>query len=80
MAKTKTKKMTLSYWMGLSQGSKYNALSYVFPLHPETVAILLKEKPNVKLSPWWRLVWQEVRIPTDHSHYKTVINGDVYLC
>jgi len=80
MAKEKTKKMTLAYWKGLSTESKHRALTYVFPIHPACVNMLLKEKPNPKQSPWWQLVWEKVRIPEDHSHYKTVINRTTYIC
>lgn len=52
MAKEKTKKMTLSYWKGLSKDSKKRALTYVFPIHPACVDMLLNEKPNPKQSPW----------------------------
>ena len=80
MAKEKTKKMTLSYWKGLSNDSKKRALTYVFPIHPACVDMLLNEKPDPKQSPWWRMVWDKVRIPEDHSHYKTVINKETYIC
>ena len=80
MAKEKTKKMTLTYWKGLSKDSKKRALTYVFPIHPACVDMLLNEKPNPKQSPWWRMVWDKVRIPEDNSHYKTVINKETYIC
>lgn len=79
MAKEKTKKMTLSYWKGLSNDSKFRALTYVFPLEASLVRMLQNEKPQPKQSPWWQLVWKKVRIPADHSHYKTVVN-DTYIC
>ena len=60
--------------------SKKRALTYVFPIHPACVDMLLNEKPNPKQSPWWRMVWDKVRIPEDHSHYKTVINKETYIC
>ena len=47
MAKRKTKKMTISYWNALSQDSKKRALTYVFPIHPECVKMLLKQRPKV---------------------------------
>lgn len=80
MSKVKTKKMTLTYWKGLSVESKRRALTYVFPIQPACVDMLLKEKPEPKQSPWWRLVWDKVRIPEDHSHYKTVIDKRTYIC
>ena len=79
MEKEKTKKMTLSYWKGLSKDSKFRALTYVFPLEASLVRMLQNEKPQPKQSPWWQLVWKKVRIPADHSHYKTVVN-DTYIC
>lgn len=80
MAKEKTKKMTLAYWIGLSEGTKKRALTYVFPTQPACVNMLLNEKPNVKQSPWWQMVWDKVRIPDNHSHYKLVINRETYIC
>lgn len=81
MARTKfkTKKMTTSYWKGLSEGSKRRALTYVFPIHPVIVDMLLDEKPNLREF-WWQRVWDEVRIPEDPSHYKTVIRNSTYIC
>ena len=79
MAKEKTKKMTLTYWKGLSKDSKFRALTYVFPLEASLVRMLQNEKPQPKQSPWWQLVWKKVRIPADYSHYKTVVN-DTYIC
>lgn len=79
MAKRKTKKMTISYWNALSQDSKKRALTYVFPIHPECVKMLLKQKPKVN-NPWWQMVWDKVRIPEDNSHYKVVINKETYIC
>ena len=72
---TKTKKMTIAYWNGLSQGSKKRALQYVFPILPATVEMLLNEKPtkvNDRGSLWW-IVFREVRIPCD-CWYKTVVH------
>lgn len=80
MCTSKTKQMTLAYWKGLSRDSKRRALTYVFPIHPATIDMLLNEKPNLKQSPWWKLVWQKVRIPEDHTHYKTVIDKHIYIC
>lgn len=80
MAKEKTKKMTVTYWQRLSRDSKERALTYCFPIHPACVRMLLDEKPNVKQRPWWQIVWSKVRIPEDHSHYKTVIDKHTYIC
>lgn len=80
MAKEKTKKMTIRYWNGLSEDSKRRALTFVFPIHPACVNMLLKEKPKLKGNPWWEMVWKKVRIPEDHSHYKTVIDRNTYIC
>ena len=80
MAKEKTKKMTLTYWKGLSEDSKRRALTFVFPIHPACVNMLMKEKPKLKGNPWWEMVWEKVRIPEDHSHYKTVIDRNTYIC
>lgn len=80
MAKEKTKKMTLTYWKGLSEGTKKRALTYVFPTQPACVNMLLNEKPNVKQSHWWQMVWKTVSIPTDQSHYKVVINKETFIC
>lgn len=63
MAKDKTKKMTIRYWNGLSEDSKRRALTFVFPIHPACVNMLLKEKPKLKGNPWWEMVWKKVRIP-----------------
>ena len=80
MAKEKTKKMTLTYWKGLSEDSKRRALTFVFPIHPACVNMLLNEKPKLKGNPWWEMVWKKVRIPEDHSNYKTVIDRNTYIC
>lgn len=80
MKKSKTKKMTLKYWKGLSEGSKHRALTYVFPLQKSLVDWLTKEtKPNPKKDPWWKLVWSHVRIPEPGSSWKTVLNNSTYL-
>lgn len=74
----KTKKMTLKYWDGLSEGSKRRALTCVFPLHKATVDMLMNDKPNPKDNAWWKIVWTKVRIPqadaSGYRHYKTVVN------
>ena len=78
MTMAKTRKMTLKYWAGLSEGSKRRALTYCFPLHKATVDMLMEEKPDPKDNAWWKLVWMKVRIPKadakGYRHYKTVVN------
>lgn len=69
-----TKKMTLKYWGSLDEGSKRRALSYIFPINNPIVQIRMNEKPDKKKT-LWQLVFQEVRIPEDNSHYKTVVHN-----
>ncbi len=71
----KTKKMTIKYWVALSESSKKRALTYVFPLHKAIVEMLLNEKPDPKNSDWWRMVFKKIRIPSPGSYYKTVVNN-----
>ena len=71
----KTKKMTIKYWVALSESSKKRALTYVFPLHKAIVEMLLNEKPDPKNSDWWKMVFTKVRIPGPGSYYKTVVNN-----
>ena len=71
----KIKKMTIKYWVSLSESSKKRALTYVFPLHKAIVEMLLNEKPDPKNSDWWRMVFKKVRIPAPGSYYKTVVNN-----
>ncbi len=68
-----TKRMTLKYWATLDEGSKRRALTHVFPINNPIVQILLQEKPDKKKT-LWQLVFKEVRIPEDSSHYKTVVH------
>lgn len=68
-----TKKMTLKYWAALDEGSKRRALTHVFPINNPIVQILLQEKPDKKKT-LWQLVFKEVRIPEDSSHYKTIVH------
>lgn len=68
-----TKKMTLKYWGELEEGSKRRALTHVFPGNDPLVRILLNEKPDKKKT-LWQIVFKEVRIPEDSSHYKTVVH------
>lgn len=75
---SKTSKMTLKYWNSLDEGSKRRALTCVFPLHKPVVDMLMDEKPDPKDNPWWKIVWEKVRIPqadaNGYRHYKTVVN------
>lgn len=68
-----TKKMTLKYWATLDEGSRRRALTHVFPIKNPIVQFLLQEKPDKKKT-LWQLVFKEVRIPEDNSHYKTVVH------
>ena len=72
----KDKKMTISYWMSLSRGSKERALKYCFPIHQSIVEMLLDEKPNhvTEQGSWWHTVFSKVRIPVNSS-YKTKVNN-----
>ena len=69
----RTKKMTISYWNSLELGSRKRALSFVFGYQKFSVELYADEKPNLNDS-MWRLIFSKVRIPADHSHYKTVVN------
>lgn len=71
------KRMTISYWKSLSEGSKRRALTCVFPLHKTVVDMLVDDDPRPS-DPWWSMVWRKVKIPEADSkgyrHYKTVVN------
>ena len=69
----KTKKMTIKYWNSLEVGSKRRALQFCFPTLPATVDMLLSEKPKND-NPWWKRVFDKVRIPDKDSVYKTVVD------
>ena len=69
----KTKKMTIKYWNSLEVGSKRRALQFCYPTLHATVDMLLNEKPK-KDNPWWKRVFNMVRIPDGDSYYKTVVN------
>ena len=69
----KTKKMTIKYWNSLEVGSKRRALQFCYPTLPTTVDMLLNEKPR-KDDPWWKRVFNKVRIPDNDSFYKTVVD------
>lgn len=65
--------MTLEYWASLEHGCKKRALTHVFPCNTPLVQILLNEKPD-KDNTLWQVVFKEVRIPENTSHYKTVVH------
>ena len=69
----RTRKLTIKYWKSLSEGSRKRALQFCYPTLPATVDMLLNEKPK-KDSPWWKRVFNMVRIPDEDSYYKTVVN------
>ena len=69
----RTKKMTIKYWNSLEEGSRKRALQFCYPTLPATVDMLLSEKPK-KDNPWWKRVFDKVRIPDKDSVYKTVID------
>ena len=69
----KTKKMTIKYWNSLEEGSRKRALQFCYPTLPATVDMLLNEKPK-KDNPWWKRVFDMVRIPDKDSVYKTVVD------
>lgn len=76
--KAKSRKMTKLYWSRLERGSRERALTYVFPIHPAAVRMMLDEKPDLS-SVWWEVVFKKVRIPADNTNYKTIVNH-TYLC
>jgi hypothetical protein len=78
---SKSKKMTIKYWNGLSRGSRERALKYCYPIHGAIVEMLLDEKPTTKeiKDGWWTTVFKKVRIPDDNRVYKTVIDNRTYL-
>ena len=69
----KTRKLTIKYWNSLEVGSKRRALQFCYPTLPATVDMLLNEKTK-KDNPWWKRVFNMVRIPDGDSYYKTVVN------
>ena len=69
------KKMTNNYWNTNNSDSRENAICHVFPINRSIVDMLLDEKPNLKNSPFWKMVWQKIRIPEKGSYYKTVFHG-----
>ena len=73
----KTRKMTIKYWNSLEEGSRKRALQFCYPTLPATVEMLLNDKPR-KDDPWWKRVFDKVRIPeldaNGHQYYKTVVD------
>lgn len=70
----RTRKLTIKYWNTLSEGSRKRALQFCYPTLPATVDMLLNEKPK-KDNPWWKRVFNMVRIPDGDSYYKTVVHN-----
>lgn len=69
----KTRQMSLSYWNTLSRGSKFRALCFVFGPHQCLANMYADEKPDKK-NAMWKMIFRRIRIPEDHSHYKTCVN------
>ena len=69
----KTRKLTIKYWNSLEKGSRKRALQFCYPTLPTTVEMLLNDKPR-KDDPWWKRVFDKVRIPDGDSYYKTVVD------
>ena len=70
----RTRKLTIKYWNSLEVGSRKRALQFCYPILPATVDMLLNEKPK-KDNPWWKRVFDMVRIPDANSCYKTVVHN-----
>lgn len=69
----KTRQMTLGYWKTLSRGSKFRALCFVFGPYQSMANMYADEKPDKK-NAMWKMIFRRIRIPEDHSHYKTCVN------
>ena len=69
--------MTIKYWNSLEKGSRKRALQFCYPTLPATVEMLLNDKPR-KDDPWWKRVFDKVRIPeadaNGRQYYKTVVD------
>jgi hypothetical protein len=69
--------MTIKYWNSLEEGSRKRALQFCYPTLPATVEMLLNDKPR-KDDPWWKRVFDKVRIPeadaNGRQYYKTVVD------
>ena len=70
----RTRKLTIKYWNSLEEGSRKRALMYCFPINSEIADMLLGDKPQ-KDNPWWKMVFDMVRIPDANSSYKTIVNN-----
>ena len=73
----KTRNLTIKYWNSLEKGSRKRALQFCYPTLPATVEMLLNDKPR-KDDPWWKRVFDKVRIPeadaNGRQYYKTVVD------
>ena len=69
----RTRKLTIKYWNSLSEDSRKRALMYCFPINSEIADMLLGDKPQ-KDNPWWKRVFDMVRVPEANSSYKTIVN------
>ena len=73
----KTRELTIKYWNSLEKGSRKRALQFCYPTLPATVEMLLNDKPR-KDDPWWKRVFDKVRIPeadaNGRQYYKTVVD------
>ena len=73
----RTRKLTIKYWNSLEEGSRKRALQFCYPTLPATVEMLLNDKPR-KDDPWWKRVFDKVRIPeadaNGRQYYKTVVD------
>ena len=73
----KTRKLTIKYWNSLEKGSRKRALQFCYTTLPATVDMLLNDKPR-KDDPWWKRVFDKVRIPeadaNGRQYYKTVVD------
>lgn len=66
--------MTASYWNSLCRESKERALSFVFGYQKTWIDLCLSEKPDLN-DGVWKMIFRKVRIPEDHTHYKTSVNN-----
>ena len=67
------KNLTIKYWNTLERNSKERALSVVYGNQHGIINMLLSENPNKK-SPFWKIVFNKVKI-ADDGHYRTIVNG-----
>ena len=66
------KKLTIKYWNTLERSSKERVLSMVYGNQHGIINMLLSEILNKK-SPFWKIVFNKVKIAED-GHYKTIVN------